>query len=54
MLVEQIKNNKNEIERYGVGNEEGIEIPNEFRKRLKVIQKINEEAYYYIVKSMQD
>ena len=53
-LVHVIKNNKNEIERYGVGNLEGIEIPIEYRKRLKVIQKINEEAYYYIVKSMQN
>lgn len=51
-LVYLIKNNKNEIERYGIGNIEGIEIPIEYRKRLKVIQKINEEAYYYIVKSI--
>lgn len=52
-LVYLIKNNKNKIERYNIGNIEGVEIPIEYRKRLKVIQKINEEAYYYIVKSMQ-
>lgn len=52
-LVYLIKNNKKQIERYGVGNLQGIEIPMEYRKRLKVIQKINEEAYYYIIKSME-
>ena len=52
-LAHVIKNNKNEIEEYGVGNIEGIEVPIEYRKRLKVIQKINEEAYYYIIKSME-
>ena len=51
-LVHLIKSNKSQIERYGVGSIQGIEIPNEFGKRLKVIQKINEEAYYYIVKSI--
>ncbi len=53
-LVYLIKNNKSEIERYRVGNIEGIGIPIEYRKRLKVIQRINKEAYYYIVKSMRD
>lgn len=52
-LVYLIKNNKKQIERYGVGNLQGIEIPMKYRKRLKVIQKINEEAYYYIIKSME-
>lgn len=52
-LVYLIKNNKKQIERYGVGNLQGIEIPMQYRKRLKVIQKINEEAYYYIIKSME-
>lgn len=51
-LVHMIKSNKSEIERYGIGNIEGVEIPVEYRKRLKVIQKINEEAYFYILKSM--
>ncbi len=53
-LVYLIKNNKSEIDRYRVGNIEGIGIPIEYRKRLKVIQRINKEAYYYIVKSMRD
>lgn len=52
-LVYLIKNNKKQIEKYGIGNLQGIEIPMEYRKRLKVIQKINEEAYYYIIKSME-
>lgn len=53
-LVYLIKNSKSEIERYRVGNIEGIGIPIEYRKRLKVIQRINKETYYYIVKSMRD
>ena len=32
---------------------EETEIPKEYRKRLKVIKKINEEANYYILKSIK-
>ncbi len=30
-----------------------FEIPKEYKKRLKVINKINEECYYYIIKSLE-
>ncbi len=50
-LVYLIRNNAKIIEKYRKSNVQNIEIPKEYRKRLKVIQKINEEAYYYIIKS---
>lgn len=51
-LVYLIKNNGTRIEKYGNDKIQKAEIPKEYKKRLKVIQKINEEAYYYIMKSM--
>ena len=51
-LVYLIKSNASSIEKYRSGNIHNVEIPKEYKKRLKVIQKINEEAYYYIMKSM--
>ena len=51
-LVNLIRNNENVIDKYEKMENENIEIPVEYRKRLKVIKKINEEAYYYIIKSM--
>ena len=51
-LVYLIKNNKLKIEKYNIDFDfENIEIPTEYNKRLKVIKKINEEAYYYIVQT---
>lgn len=52
-LVHLIKNNGSIIEKYGNADIQDIEIPKEYRKRLKVIKKINEEAYYYILKSLE-
>ncbi len=48
-----IKNNKNVIEKYQDNIEfKDIDINGQYRKRLKVIRKINIEAYYYIIKTM--
>lgn len=51
-LVYLIKNNDSTIEKYGNVDIQNVEVPKEYKKRLKVIQKTNEEAYYYIMKSM--
>lgn len=51
-LVHLIKTNNSIIEKYKITDVEDIEIPKEYRKRLKVIKKINEEAYFYIIKSL--
>lgn len=48
-LVHLIRNNDSIIEKYKIAD---IEIPKEYRKRLKVIKKINEKAYFYIIKSL--
>lgn len=50
-MVYLIKNNKVKIEKYEPN--EIIEIanlPKEYKRRLKIIEKINHEAYYYICK----
>ncbi len=52
-LVYLIKNNKSEIKKYSGEVNQDIEIPKDYKKCLKVIKKINEEAYYYIIKSME-
>lgn len=53
-LVHMIKSNKNIIHKYSKGIKfENIEIPDEYKKRLKVIKKLNEEAYFYIMKSFE-
>ena len=51
-LVHLIRNSDSIIEKYKIADIEDIEIPKEYRKRLKVIKKINEEAYFYIIKSL--
>lgn len=51
-LVHLIRSNASIIEKYKIADIEDIEIPKEYRKRLKVIKKINEEAYFYIQKSL--
>lgn len=52
-LVYLIKNNETKIDKYGNTDIQNADIPKEYKKRLKVIQKINEEAYYYIIKSLE-
>lgn len=52
-LIYLLKNNSEVIEKYDNSIEvPDIEISNENKKRLKVIKKINYEAYYYIVKTL--
>lgn len=54
-LISLIKNNKKIIEKYNKKfiQEIDLEIPNEYKKRLKTINKINKESYYYIIKSLE-
>lgn len=52
-LVYLIKNNETKIDKYGNTDIQNADILKEYKKRLKVIQKINEEAYYYIIKSLE-
>ena len=54
-LISLIKSNKKIMEKYNKKFMEEInfEIPKEYKKRLKVINKINEECYYYIIKSLE-
>lgn len=54
-LISLIKNNKKIIEKYNKKfiQEINLQIPNEYKKRLKTINKINEESYYYIIKSLE-
>lgn len=52
-LIHLIKNKKSNIEKYSGELEETMDIPNEYRKALKTIQKINKEAYYYLIKTMR-
>lgn len=52
-LVYLIKNDKDEIKKYSGEVTQDIEIPNDYRKWLKVIRKINEEAYYYIIEALR-
>lgn len=53
-LIKLIRNKAETIEKY---NKEiklkKIEIPLKYRKRLKRINTYNEEAYYYILKSLE-
>lgn len=50
-ITSLIKNNKSVVEKYkGHIETEDIDVPEEYRKRLKVIKKINIEAYFYILK----
>lgn len=52
-LIKLIKNDENVIEKYYDGVETNeVEIPLEYRKRLKRMSLFNEEAYYYIIKSL--
>ena len=49
-----MKNDENVIEKYYDGVEVNeVEIPLEYRKRLKRMSLFNEEAYYYIIKSLE-
>ena len=53
-LIKLIKNNEKVIERYYGGVEiNKVEIPLEYKKRLKRMNSFNEEAYYYIIKSLE-
>ena len=53
-LTQLMQNYGKTIYKYNKNYElKNIEIPIEYKKRLKVIKKINEEAYYYIIKSME-
>ncbi len=48
-IIYLIRNNKNELEKYKNNMlVEEIDAPKEYKKRLKVIKKINIEAYYYL------
>jgi len=49
-LVSVMKNREKILEKYNGKEILNKEIPKEYRKRLKVIQKTNIEAYYYIMK----
>ena len=51
-LVSILRSNEQTLEKYEGQKILGVEIPKEYKRRLKVIQKTNEEAYYYIVKSL--
>lgn len=54
-LIKLIKNNEKVIEKYHDGVEiNKVEIPLEYRKRLKRMSLFNEEAYYYIIKSLEE
>ena len=44
---------ENEIKKYSGEVTQDIEIPKDYRKWLKVIRKINEEAYYYIIEALR-
>lgn len=53
-LVKLIKNDEEVIERYYKNfNVNNVEIPREYRKRLKTMHSFNEEAYYYVLKSLE-
>ena len=53
-LIKLIKYNEKVIEKYHDGVEiNKVEIPLEYKKRLKRMSLFNEEAYYYIIKSLQ-
>lgn len=53
-LVKLIKNNEKVIEKYHDGFEiNKVQIPLEYKKRLKRMSLFNEEAYYYIIKSLE-
>lgn len=53
-LVDLIKNGNEKIERYTESYEDFTAIiPEEYKKRMKRIQKYNKEAYYYILKSLE-
>ena len=54
-LIQLIKNNEQLIDKYNKSYIEpkNIEIPIEYRKRLKIIKKINIEAYFYIINSIK-
>ena len=53
-LVYLIKNRSVKIEKYdGVYDFNDKNIPSKYIKKLKVIKKINLEAYYYIIKSLE-
>lgn len=52
-LVYLIKHNENKMEKYKGEIFDSYEIPKEYKRRLKVIQKTNEEAYYYIMKTLK-
>lgn len=52
-LVHSIRNNT-ELQKYKINIQiDEDNIPQEYKKRLKVIKKINKEAYYYIIKSLE-
>lgn len=54
-LIKLIKNNESTIERYHKGFElPNVSIPIELRKMVKKMDKYNEEAYYYILKSLEE
>lgn len=53
-LIKLIKNDENIIEKYhGEVKVNEVEIPLEYKKRLKRMKQFNEEAYYYIIKSLE-
>ena len=52
-LVQLIRNNEKTMEKYDGKNEQLVDILKEYKKRLRVISKINEEAYYYILKTIK-
>ncbi len=53
-LMKLIENKTKTVERFYKGFElKDVEIPSEFRKILKKMDKYNEEAYYYILKSFE-
>ena len=50
-LLKLIRNDKNEIRKYDGEKIEEVEMPSQYKKWLKVVKRINPEAYYYIKES---
>ncbi len=54
-LIKLIKKDEKVIEKYHNGVKiSKVEIPLEYKKRLKRMNAFNEEAYYYIIKSLEE
>lgn len=52
-LISLIRGNKNTIEKYEIPEMVDIETEKTYKKRLRTIKRTNQEAYYYIAKSLK-